>query len=149
MPVDGLNKIDMTQINAYITFSGNCREAMNFYKEVLDGELALQTIGESPMAEKLPANMRNYILHAQLTKGDLTLMASDMVSDQGLVKGNSITLMLACHSEEEIKNCYKKLSVGGKATHPLEDTFLGAVFGGLTDKFGNHWLLNFEKRKAN
>ncbi|HEY6435370.1 MAG TPA: VOC family protein [Ignavibacteriaceae bacterium] len=149
MPIDWPNKIDMTQINAYITFSGNCREAMNFYREVLDGELTLQTIGESPMAEKLPANMRAYILHAELKKGDLTLMASDMVSDQGLVKGNSITLMLACNSEEEIKNCYKKLSAGGKATHPLEDTFWGALFGGLTDKFGNHWLLNFAKNGAN
>ena len=51
----------MTQINAYLTFNGNCREAMNFYKEVLDGDLALQTIGESPMADKMPQKMKDCI----------------------------------------------------------------------------------------
>ena len=139
----------MSQINAYLTFNGNCRQAMNFYKEVLDGELSLQTIGESPMADKMPSKMKDCILHSQLTKGDLILMGSDMVCEQGLLKGNSVTLMLACNSEEEIKNCYEKLSAQGKATHPLENTFWGALFGGLTDKFGNHWLLNFEKRESN
>ena len=135
----------MTQINAYLTFSGNCREAMNFYSGVLNGELAIQTIGESSMADEMPPQMRDCILHAQLTKGPLVLMGSDMVSDQGLIQGNSVTLMLACSSEDEIINSYEKLSAGGKATHPLENTFWGSLFGGLTDKFGNHWLLNFDK----
>ena len=139
----------MSQINAYLTFNGNCRQAMNFYKEVLDGELSLQTIGESPMADKMPSKMKDCILHSQLTKGDLILMGSDMVCEQGLLKGKSVTLMLACNSEEEIKNCYEKLSAQGKATHPLENTFWGALFGGLTDRFGNHWLLNFEKSESN
>ena len=137
----------MTQINAYLTFNGNCREAMNFYKEVLDGDLALQTIGESPMADKMPQKMKDCILHAQLTKGALILMGSDMVNEPGLIKGNSVTLMLACNSEEEIKSCYEKLSAGGNKDHALEETFWGATFGDLTDKYGNHWLLNYEKNK--
>lgn len=139
----------MSQINAYLTFNGNCRQAMDFYKEILDGELSMQTIGESPMADKMPAKMKDCILHSQLTKGDLILMGSDMVGAQGLIKGNSVTLMLTCSSEEEIKKYYKKLSAEGNATHPLENTFWGALFGGLTDKFGNHWLLNFEKNESN
>ena len=139
----------MSQINAYLTFNGNCRQAMDFYKEILDGELSMQTIGESPMADKMPAKMKDCILHSQLTKGDLILMGSDMVGAQGLIKGNSVTLMLTCSSEEEIKKYYKKLSAEGNATHPLENTFWGTLFGGLTDKFGNHWLLNFEKDESN
>lgn len=47
----------MTQINSYLTFNGNCREAMNFYKDCLGGELILQTIGESPLAYKMPQLM--------------------------------------------------------------------------------------------
>ena len=74
-------------------------------------------------------------------------MGSDMVSDKGLVKGNSVSLSLNCSSEEEIKSCYSKLSSGGKADHALENTFWGALFGDLTDKFGNHWLLNYEKNQ--
>ena len=48
----------MTQINSYLTFSGNCREAMTFYRECLGGELYFQTIGESPLSEKMPEQMR-------------------------------------------------------------------------------------------
>jgi PhnB protein len=74
-------------------------------------------------------------------------MGSDMVSEQGLIKGNSVSLMLNCSSEEEVRACYDKLSAGGQATHPLHVTFWGALFGDLTDKFGNHWLLHFDKNQ--
>jgi PhnB protein len=135
----------MTQIHSYLTFSGNCREAMTFYKECLGGELILQTIGESPLSEKMPEKMKDCILHSALRKDSLLLMGSDMVPDSGLSKGNAVSLSLHCSSEEEIRTCYKKLSSGGKKNHPLENTFWGALFGDLTDKFGNHWLLNFDK----
>jgi PhnB protein len=137
----------MSQINSYLAFNGNCREAMTFYHECLGGKLLFQTVGESPLAKKMPAKMKACILHATLTKGNLILMGSDMVSESGLVKGNSVSLSINCDSEEEIKAFYKKLSKGGKADHPLEDTFWGALFGDLTDKFGNHWLLNYNKNQ--
>ena len=135
----------MTQINLYLTFSGNCREAMTFYKECLGGDLNFQTVGESPLADKMPPQMKDCILHATLTKGSMILQGSDMTLDSGLIKGNSVSLSLNCSSQEEIKTCYTKLSTDGEATHPIEDTFWGAMFGDLTDKFGNHWLLNFTK----
>jgi PhnB protein len=137
----------MSQINSYLTFNGNCREAMTFYQECLGGELLFQTVGKSPLAKKMPTKMKACILHATLTKGKLVLMGSDMVPESGLVKGNSVSLSINCDSEEEIKKFYKKLSKGGKADHPLEDTFWGALFGDLTDKFGNHWLLNFNRKQ--
>ncbi len=138
-----------TQINSYLTFKGNCREAMIFYKKCLGGDLVFQTIGESPMSEKMPPKMKDGILHSTLINGGIIIMASDMASEEGIVKGNSISLMLNCSSEEEIKTCYEKLSADGKADHPLEDTFWGAVFGDLTDKFGNHWLLNYSRNSKN
>lgn len=137
----------MAAINSYLTFNGNCREAMNFYKKCLGGELVLQTIGESPLANKMPAQMKESILHATLIKGDLILMASDMTGETGLIKGNSVSLMLNCSSEEEVKKFYTNLSAGGQATHPLEISFWGALFGDLTDKFGNQWLLHFDKNQ--
>ena len=138
----------MTQINAYLTFSGNCREAMNFYKHCLGGELALQTIGESPLADKMPEQMKECILHSTLTRDKLVLMGSDMVSDKGLIKGNAVSMVLNCSSNEEINTVYEKLSAGGTQNHALEQTFWGATFGDLTDKYGNHWLLNYEEQKT-
>lgn len=134
----------MTQINAYLTFNGNCREAMTFYKACLGGELSFQTVGESPLSAGMPERMKNCILHATLTKDALVLMGSDMLGEQGLIQGNSVALSLNCSSEAEIKSYYTKLSAGGKADHPLEESFWGALFGDLTDKFGNHWILNYK-----
>ena len=138
----------MKQINSYLTFSGNCRDAMSFYKECLGGELTLQTIGDSPLADKMPKQMKDCILHSTLAKDTLVLLGSDMVPQSGLVKGNAVSLSLDCSSEEEIKTCYEKLSSGGSADYPLEETFWGALFGGLTDKFGNHWLLNYDRKQG-
>lgn len=139
----------MKQINSYLTFNGNCREAMNFYKKCLGGELSLQTIGESPLAEKMPPQMKDGILHATLVRDGLVLMGSDMVGDKGLTHGNSVSLMLDCSSEEDIRSAYESLGEGGDKTHPLELSFWGALFGDLTDRYGNHWLLHFNKNAAN
>lgn len=136
----------MTQINAYLTFNGNCREAMTFYQTCLGGELSFQTVGESPLSARMPGRMKDCILHATLTKDALTLMGSDMVTGQGLIKGNNVTLSLNCSSEAEVKTFYEQLSAGGVATHQLEESFWGALFGDLTDKFGNHWILNYNKK---
>ena len=119
-----LNK--MAQINSYLTFNGNCREAMTFYQECLGGELTFQTKGGSPLSDKMPNQMKDCILHSTLTKGSLLLLGSDMVPRTGLLKGNAVSLSLDCSSEEEIINFYTKLSADGKADHPIEDTFLGS-----------------------
>lgn len=137
--------MNRTHINANLTFNGNCREAMTFYQECLGGTLFFQTVGDSPLSGQMPPKMKNCILHAALTKGDLVLTGSDMVSEHGLVKGNGVSLMLNCSSEDEIRGTHARLSEGGEPTHPVEDTFWGALFGSLTDKFGIHWLLNFDR----
>ena len=135
----------MTQINSYLTFSGNCREAMKFYKECVGGELTFQTVGQSPLSGKMPPQMQDCILHATLTTDGFVIMGSDMVPETGLVKGNAVSLLMNCSSEEEIKNTFRKLSTGGIVKHLIEISFWGALFGDLTDKFGNNWILNFDK----
>jgi PhnB protein len=136
----------MSTISAYLSFNGNCREAMNFYQECLGGELALQTLGEYPNTDKMPKQMKAYILHATLTRNGLVIMGSDMLGEDGLKKGNTISLMLNCDSEEEINDCYQKLSKGGVKTHPIALSFWGAFLGDLTDRFGNQWILHCKKK---
>jgi PhnB protein len=135
----------MPAIHVYLSFNGNCREAMHFYKECLGGELLLQTVGASPQNDPMPARMKNFILHALLKKEGLVLMASDMPHADGLQHGNHMSLLLRCNSEAEVYGYYKKLSVGGKATHPPATTHWGALLGNLTDKYGHRWLLHWQK----
>lgn len=135
----------MTAIQPYLTFNGNCYEAMNFYRGCLGGELFIQTVGESPIDAELPIQMQKCVLHSTLTHGNLVIMASDMVSESGLIKGNSISLMLNCATEEEITQLYRQLSVNGKIINPLKDTFFGAIMSDIIDQFGIHWILRFNK----
>lgn len=136
----------MTTINSYFTFNGNCREAMTFYKDCLGGELTFQTVGESPLAAQMPERMKASILHAMLSSEGFVLMGSDMAPETGLLKGNGLAAMLNCSSEEEIRNTFRSLSSKGIVKHQLETTFWGALFGDLTDKYGNNWILHFEKK---
>jgi len=136
----------MAKLNPYLTFS-NCREAMTFYKDCLGGELVFQTVGEMPeMAAKMPPDMKDSILHSTLTSGDLVIMASDL-SKSKMVDGNTVTLAIMCTSEEEINSLFTKLSAGGEITDPLMNAPWGAIFGAITDKYGKHWLFNFDKNQ--
>ena len=137
----------MTQINAYLNFDGNCREAMTFYKDCLGGELNLQTVEGSPMEAQCPAAMKHHVMHATLIKGPLLLMGSDMPGPDGFIKGTNVSLSLNCSTEEEINKFFTALSEGGKILDPLKDQFWGAMFGCLTDKFGIRWMLNYDKNQ--
>ncbi|MBB6498081.1 VOC family protein [Pedobacter cryoconitis] len=140
----------MKHIDVYLTFGGNCAEAMTFYQKCLGGELYMQTVGESPIAAQCPAGMKDQIMHSSLTKdGLLLLMASDMIGPGGLVNGNSVTLSISCKSEEEINHLFSVLSAGGKIIDPLKLQFWGALFGVLNDRFGVKWMLLFDKTQQN
>jgi len=135
----------MARITPYLYFDGNCRDAMDFYRNCLGGELHMQTIGETPAAEHMPPEARQKIMHAALTGGDFVLMASDWMSTTAFSRSNSISLSIHCTSDEEIRTLFAKLAEGGKVVHPLADQFWGATFGTLVDKFGIDWMLNFDK----
>lgn len=135
----------MTQINAYVGFNGRCQEAMTFYKECLGGELTLQTVAETPVANQCPEGMQDKIMHSSLSKNGMLLMGSDMVSEEGFKEGNNVALALNCSSEEEINAFYTKLSEGGKVIQGPRTEFWGGIFAALIDKFGIRWMLNYEK----
>jgi PhnB protein len=140
--------MSQSQLVPYLTFGGNCREAMTFYQQCLGGELQLHPFAEAPMVEQMPAELRQGIMHASLTTDSLVLMASDSNQLQPITPGDAITLSLNCNSREEIQERFSRLSAGGRVTMPLEDTFWNATFGMFTDKFGLPWMLNFDHAPA-
>jgi len=135
----------MNRIVTYLTFNGNCHEAMQFYQQCLGGKLMLQTVGESPRSEKLDASMKSFIVHASLKNDNMILMGTDLIGDNGHVRGNDVSIFLECSSQEEINQFFDKLSVSCKATFPIRKTYWGALFGGLTDKYGFQWLFHLKK----
>jgi PhnB protein len=133
----------MATLNPYLTFNGNCKQAMNFYKEIFGGELSLMTAGESPAASQMPAKYHNSILHSSLKTADFEIMATDMVPGN-FTEGNTVHMSLICKTEKEIHSLFEKLSAGGTVNQPLSKMFFGLI-GTLSDKFGKHWLLELDQ----
>jgi PhnB protein len=137
----------MAQVNAYLHFQDNCRQAMTFYKECLGGELTLMTVGESPAAAQMPHQAKNSIMHSLLKNGESMIMASDNLGTGSITKGNQFSMTVECSSNKEADTFYSKLSAGGKPTHPMKDEFFG-YYGDLTDKFGIRWMISHMKPQS-
>ena len=129
----------MKQIIGYLHFKGNCREAMEFYKEALGLELKIQTVGESPIAASMP-DAKDNVMHATLNRGEeVFLMASDMFDEAETAGGNMVSLSVDTENEAETREMFVKLAAGGKVGHELKEEFWGGIYGDLVDKFGISW----------
>ena len=135
----------MKGFNIYLNFDGNTAEAMRFYQKALDARLDLQTFGEGHGG---PPGSENRVMHARLAKGDAVVMASDTMPGTKLAVGNNFSINIDCGSVDEQDRFFKALGTGGTVTMPLQDTFWGARFGMLKDKYGVQWMLNCELKKG-
>lgn len=135
----------MTELNPYLSFSGTCREALEFYQDCFGGDIVtMQTYEEV----HLPTDdaYKHYIVHSALRAGDIYFMASDSRPGEAVAVGNHIALSLNFANVSDQARIFAALARGGTITLPLEDTFWGAKFGMVTDRYGIGWLLNCEKK---
>jgi PhnB protein len=135
----------MPNLTPYLSFDGNCAEAMRFYERVLGGKLEkLMTNGESPMADQMPPGNADRIMHARLVFDGGMLFAGDSLVNAGMpfapMKGVSLTL--SYDETADAQRVFEALSDGGKVTMPFEPTFWAERFGMLTDRFGTPWIIN-------
>jgi PhnB protein len=129
-----------TRLNPYLSFDGNAREAIEFYKDVFGGELQLNTVGEYGDASAPGADR---IMHAWLkSPSGYDLMVADTQPGMPYQPGNNISLSLSGDNDDELRGYWDKLSSGGTITVPLEKQMWGDVFGACIDKFGISWLVN-------
>lgn len=137
----------MEPITPYLNFNGNAAEALAFYSKAFDGEIVFQqTYGDSPMEGK--ENWKDKVMHASFQAGSLVFMVSDIMSPEDKVtSGNNTQLSLNFKHEEDIDRVFAAMSEGARITMPLQDTFWGAKFGMLVDKFDIHWMFNFDRPK--
>lgn len=138
----------MAAVNPYLTFNGTCEEAFNFYKSVFGGEFTfIGRFKDMPSEQPMPEAVGNLIMHVSLPIGkDTVLMASDASEAFGQVVnvGDNVSVSINTDSEEEATKLFNGLSAGGIVKMPLEKTFWGAFFGMFTDKFGIHWMVNYD-----
>ena len=130
------------QVNPYLSFNGQCAEAIKFYERVLGGKVTFQqTWGESPMANEMPAETHNKIMHATVDLDGSTLMCAD--SPPGHYqspRGIHITLHFKDPAGGE--DVFNTLADGGQIEMPFQATFWSSGFGMCVDRFGIPWMVN-------
>ncbi|WP_101842953.1 VOC family protein [Halobacillus sp. Marseille-P3879] len=132
------------QVTPYLTFHGNASEAIQFYRDVFGGEITdIQTFGEADY--ETPPEMNDRIMHARLQNGPLLVMFSDSFTGSVGNEASQISLAVELETNEEIHEMYNKLKQEGTVKMELQDTFWGATFAKVTDKFGITWDLNLQK----
>jgi PhnB protein len=133
-----------SRLNPYLSFQGNAREAMEFYRDVLGGELTLTTFGEGGMSQE--PGVADKIMHGQLeTPSGYTLMGSDAVEGTPGVVASGVQISLSgdASADEELSGFFAKLlDGGGTQIEPLVTAPWGDKFGMLTDRFGILWMVN-------
>jgi PhnB protein len=135
------------QLTPYLSFNGNCEQALNFYAEVFNGEITELKRFEGSPIEGMTANP-NHIMHARFVAGGVHFMASDGGHGESNGKAHvGISLNVDCDDEGQIQNLFSKMADGGQVTMPLDDTFWGAKFGMLKDQFGVNWMFNYQKNQ--
>lgn len=130
-----------TQLNPYLSFRDNAREAMGFYQSVFGGELTISTFGEFQASDDLAE--QDKVMHSLLsTDGGLVLMASDTPNRMDLTPGSNFSIALSGTDEPELRGYWAMLSGGGTVAMPLGPAPWGDMFGMCSDKFGVNWLIN-------
>src|SRR4051812_41763619 len=128
-------------LNPYLNFKDTAREAMEFYREALGGELRLNTFGEMGGDDSAPE--AQLIMHAQLeTAAGFILMGSDAPPGMDTRESGGFAVSLSGDDDSELRGYWEKLSEGGEVTVPLEKQMWGDTFGMLTDRFGISWMVN-------
>lgn len=136
-----------TQLNPYLSFRDNAREAMEFYKTVFGGKLEMQTFKDFHASQDPSED--NKIMHSVLTADNgIVFMASDTPNGMEYRAGTNMSMSLSGDNETELRGYYEKLSAGGTVGMPLEKAPWGDMFGMCTDKFGVSWLVNISPQKA-
>ena len=143
----------MTKLNAYLNFAGNTEEAFNFYRSIFGGEFRTVTrFKDMPMPGAAIAKKdENKIMHIALPVGkDDVLMASDALESHGqrLVMGNNVSISIFPDSKEEADRLFKALSAGGTIQMPIANQPWGDYYGGLKDKFGVLWMVDYSYPKT-
>ncbi len=136
----------MEAIMPYLNLNGKAAEAIDFYCRALNGEIVdKQTYGESPV--KTSEDYKDKIMHASFKAGDFIFMVSDWMQGKPLSGGSNLNLSLNFNDLDEMNKTFVALAEGGKVTMDSQDTFWGARFGMLTDKYDFNWMFNHDYKK--
>jgi PhnB protein len=131
------------KIVPYLNFNGNCREAFDYYHQVLGGETPEFYTNQDVPMDNLPAGMEDKVIHAQFTFEGQSLMGCDNPPDW-YEPPRSVSISIQHTDGPESERLFNALADGGSITMPWGQQPWGALFGMCVDRFGIPWMINCE-----
>lgn len=137
------------RLNTYLNYGGNCADAFHFYAEHLGGRIGMMMKhGDMPDPSKVQPEMKDAVLHAQITIGDCVIMASDVPTDR-FKPMRSAYLALNVESDAEAERIFRLLAESGEIYMPMQETFFASRYAILRDRFGTSWMIMHERPMGN
>ena len=126
----------------YLYFQQSCRAAMEYYQEVLGGELTLMEFSDMEGGPEHWAGSE-LIMHATLaTASHGTLMASDFPPDEPGEAQQAVSVSLQLDDLREGRALFEALAQGGEVLMTYGETFFSPGFGICRDMFGTQWMIS-------
>ena len=132
------------KISPYLSFNGNCADAVAFYEKVFDVKAEIMRYKDAPKDNgyETQPSTENLVMHAQFELGGEIIMFADMPPEYAVKNGTNIAIMAEFDKIETAKSAFEALKEGGKVDMELQETFWSKCFGSLTDKFGIIWNIS-------
>lgn len=136
------------QASPYLLFNGQCEEAFKFYEKCFGGKIeGIMTFAQSPMAQQVPPEWENKVMHACLKVDGMTLLGSDPPPGR-YEQPQGFSVSLSIKEPAETERIFHELAQHGKVKMPVQQTFWSVRFGMLVDQFGIPWIVNCEQAAA-
>jgi len=136
------NREDSMELNVYVNYKENCRQAFEFYEKHLGGKITSVTTFGQMLEANAPKERKDKIVHARMELGGAVLMGADIPNTEPM---RSAYLTLLFDNAKETERIYQILSEGGEIFMKMEKTSFAERFAMLRDKFGASWMLLCEK----
>ena len=127
-------------ITPYITFNGQCMEAIAFYRSIFTCEdPKILPYGDyMPEGSKTPPELlREWVMHGEMVINGTNVWFADEALP--VTTGDSIKLSATVKTGKEANEIFDALSVDGNITLPPTETFYSVFHGAVIDKFGVSW----------
>jgi PhnB protein len=139
------------KINPFLTFDGNCSEALKYYVQIFGGvEQHVQTYGyhkehlEEEFGIKVSPEWAEKIQHASfvLPHSGEKIYLRDRAEGETVCDGCGAAYAIEFSCQPDLDRVYDALAAEGKVIVPLKKVFWHAMYAEVVDKYNKKWVLN-------
>ncbi|MCL1899807.1 MAG: VOC family protein [Promicromonosporaceae bacterium] len=135
----------MITLNPSLGFENQTREALEFYREALGGQIHLVTYADyaaaDPSAEVAKEHHDRIVHGVLLTEFGQRIIAADTLEPAPKTPAVTLSIWGSPEDVDTLRAAFTRLAVGGAVTVAFDVASWAAdeTWGALTDKFGVYW----------